>query len=260
MTVVCVGLLLASGCFDWERFEHGDAGRDVGTEGDGGARAISGYALTSGTDASRWVDACAAASHWSASWTGPTGDDLTDDGEWWVPAPYLPADFAFAFYDEAPITGVHVAVDGALAFRGSIGTYATAARCPLSASARATVSGAYPFWDDLQAFPSGPMNHSALCAAVLGDAPARRFVVTWSDVGLFNAPDQNTHLTFSVVLTETANTVEFVYKTLTINVPGHEGGANAAVGLLGSAAVQSVQYSCKQGTLGDGAWVLFTPM
>jgi hypothetical protein len=66
--------------------------------------------------------------------------------------------------------------------------------------------------------------------ATVGAAPNRRLVAQWNDAGFYPAPDAATHLTFEVVLSESTQTVEVLYNTMTA-ATSRGTGASATVGV-----------------------------
>jgi hypothetical protein len=100
-------------------------------------------------------------------------------------------------------------------------------------------------------------NGNGVCYATAGTAPNRQLVATWSQVNLSSDPGST--LTFSIVLTETTNTIDFMYQT----AGGADGGldptvagANATVRLQAKQGgpLVTTQYSCAK------AFITQTPL
>ena len=101
-----------------------------------------------------------------------------------------------------------------------------------------------------------------ICYGVSGTTPNRQFVVTWEQAT--NVNDPGSVLTFSVILTETTNTIDFAYQTATSTDgdPGHElAGADTTVGIqspVGGAELFVKQF-CGKGSPSPG-FLTSTPM
>ena len=53
-----------------------------------------------------------------------------------------------------------------------------------------------------------------MCYGTSGSAPNRQFVVTWKNMRGFNDPTDSTNLTFSAILSEGTDTVDFAYGSM----------------------------------------------
>lgn len=95
-----------------------------------------------------------------------------------------------------------------------------------------------------------------MCVRTVGTAPNRQFVVEWLDVSAYM--HDMAHLTFEAVLSETTNTVDVLFNTLTgtgmdsIAVDG----SNATVGIQNAAGTLFVAHS---GTVSTTAGIRFAP-
>ena len=98
-----------------------------------------------------------------------------------------------------------------------------------------------PYWADLDLSAQG-----ALETAVVGETPARIFVVEWDNVPLYG-PDIDDRVTFEAQLFETSGDIVFLYEDPT-TVAGGNGGA-AVVGIQSERQGLSLSYSCRQPTL-----------
>jgi hypothetical protein len=95
-----------------------------------------------------------------------------------------------------------------------------------------------------------------------GDAGNAQFVVTWSQATVNNDP--GSVLTFSIVLTQGTNTIDFLYKTATGADGGLDAivaGANATVGLQALHIMPYTKYSCASTFIQSTPFAIrFTPM
>jgi len=98
-----------------------------------------------------------------------------------------------------------------------------------------------PYWADLDFTLFG-----ALETAVMGEAPARVFVVEWDDVPLYGA-DTDDRVTVEAQLYEGSNDVVFLYQDATTTAAGN--GGRAVVGLQSEAQRLSLSFSCLQPVL-----------
>jgi hypothetical protein len=92
----------------------------------------------------------------------------------------------------------------------------------------------YAFGDDLFTRATG------VCVATQGVMPNRQFVVTWEDA--FLKSDSSSHLTFSIVLTETTNTIDLLFKTMTSGAEAM--GSMAVIGIEDSTGSRYATFSC----------------
>ncbi len=152
--------------------------------------------------------------------------------------------FAFTFYG-AEYDSVSVSSNGNLQFTtGS----------PLAfPSCLAPVAGLgdliSPYWADLDFTLYG-----ALETAVIGEAPARVFVVEWDDVPLYGA-DTDDRVTVEAQLYEGSNNIVFLYQDATTTAAGN--GGRAVVGLQSEAQRLSLSFSCLQPVLPASGGLLF---
>jgi hypothetical protein len=116
--------------------------------------------------------------------------------------------------------------------------------CPLPMASN-DHSAIYAFADDLITRGGG------VCIATQGAAPNRQMVVTWEDAGFPNGGRRggvsNGHLTFSVVLTETANTIDLVFQTMSGTMEAQ--GNQAAIGIEDSTGALAPQFSCNAASI-----------
>jgi hypothetical protein len=122
--------------------------------------------------------------------------------------------------------------------------------CPLPNAIADPFPAIYAFGDDLFTRATG------VCIAIQGIQPKRQFVMTWEDAYLKS--DGSTHLTFSLVLAETANTIDLLYGTM---MSGAEAmGSKAAIGIEDSSGTRSAQFSCDMASIPSTPFgVRFTP-
>jgi hypothetical protein len=123
-------------------------------------------------------------------------------------------------------------------------------------TANETSPAVFPMWEDLvlRAAPG-----SDICYITSGTAPNRKFVVEWKDAENFlaTAPDMS-HLTFEVVLSETTNTLDFIYSVL-MAAPGDETRVNGATANIGLQAAGGAAFIVHTGTVTVANGVRYTP-
>ena len=191
---------------------------------DGGEAGPPFYTVSTPTPPPAFVDACAL--------TGSvTVLQAHDNSVTMVAA--LP--FAFSFYG-APVTKYWVNTNGVLGVDPSLPTINPFVVCPLPMIG-VPHPAIYAFADDLETRDSG------ICIGTTGAEPNRQFVVTWKDAMLKGK--SSSHLTFSVVLSETINTVDLAYETLTGGTGGAAEGSGATIGLEDSTGTRTDQFSCR---------------
>jgi hypothetical protein len=186
---------------------------------------FTGY--TESTSPLAFVNACAQATH---SEYLPTTDDSYASAQ-------LP--FGFLFYGSS-YRNFFFSTNGAVGFGSPTANYSNTC-LPTTGVVNAILA----YWDDLY-------TRTRICTATIGSAPSRQHVITWDDVRLY--ADTNTHLTFSVVLTEGSNTVDLLYQTVS------PGGSSATIGVQDSTGTISTQHSCNTSSLGAGTAIRYTGM
>jgi hypothetical protein len=105
------------------------------------------------------------------------------------------------------------------------------------------------FWDDLYTTPG-----NGLCTATIGIPGERQFVVTWNQMGFFGSQD-NTSLTFSAILHEGTNAIDYVYYDMSSPLGTRGAGDSATIGLQGATGVN--QYSFDQAVINNGQSIHF---
>ena len=180
---------------------------------------------TTSTSPLAYIDACAQAVH--SEYLGTTDDSYATVS--------LP--FAFQFYDAAH-REAWFSTNGVVGFASPTSNYSNTC---LPAGIGTVI---YAYWDDLYI-------RARMCTATTGTAPNRRWVLTWDDARLY--ADANSHITMSVVLSETANTVDLFYPTVS-------GLASSATIGVENVGVGSTQFSCNTASLANGTSIRFTGM
>lgn len=153
--------------------------------------------------------------------------------------------FEFIFYGYRG-TSAWVSSNGVIGFGSTASSTLSNACLPSTSGPQ---NALFAFWDDLVTSTAG------VCLGTLGAAPNRVHVVTWSNAHTFG--DATSVLTFSAMLTETANTVDVVYQTLT---GATATGASATVGVQNQDRTMATQHSCDTASLASGTAIRFTPM
>ncbi len=128
--------------------------------------------------------------------------------------------FPFTFYGVSAATQVIYNRNGVFAFEGTLpptgnnGTvFSYTFQNKLLPESPAVVSvspAAYPFWDGLKANAG-----AQICRGTSGTTPNRKFVITWKNLKGFNNADNSTNLTFSAILSEGVDTLDYVYSSMT---------------------------------------------
>jgi hypothetical protein len=157
--------------------------------------------------------------------------------------------FPFTFYGVSGTTQITYNRNGVFAFggnapptgdNGTVGNYTfknkTLPETPAVVSAS---PAAYAFWDGLNGNPG-----ALVCHGTSGTTPNRKFVITWKNLKGFNDPDNSTNLTFSALLSEGVDTIDYVYSSMTggagndsvypaITNAQRAAGKNAVIGVQG---------------------------
>ncbi|MEP7120007.1 MAG: hypothetical protein ABJE95_03815 [Byssovorax sp.] len=128
--------------------------------------------------------------------------------------------FAFTFYGVSGTTQVTYNRNGVFSFganapptgdNGTVGNYTFKNKgLPENPAVVSTSPAAYAFWDGLNGNPG-----ALVCHGTSGAAPSRKFVITWKNLKGFNDPDNSTNLTFSAIMSEGIDTIDYVYSTMT---------------------------------------------
>ena len=144
--------------------------------------------------------------------------------------------FPFTFYG-VTYDALNAASNGNLQFTTRSPVYRAACARPVAGMGDLIA----PYWADLDLTNAG-----ALETAIIGEAPARVFVIEWDDAPLYG-PDLEDRVTFEAQLFETTNDIVFLYADPT-TVAGGNGGA-AAVGIQSERLELALTYSCQQAVL-----------
>jgi hypothetical protein len=159
--------------------------------------------------------------------------------------------FPFTFYGTSATTKVIYNRDGVFAFGGTLppsGDNGNASTytfknvlLPETPTTKSVSPAAYVFWDGLNNNLGG-----LICHGTSGTTPNQRFVMTWKNLKGFSDPDNSTNLTFSAILSEGIDTIDYVYSTMT-SASGNDviyptmtnaqraAGKNAVIGVQGPA-------------------------
>jgi hypothetical protein len=192
---------------------------DAADAGDAGA---PGYTSSLPTPVPAFLDACSLPGH--ASFFQTTHDNASVSG--------LSLPFPFPFYGSSE-ANYWVNTNGVMGFGLSSSNIPTL-MCPLPDTLFDPHPAIYAFGDDLS-------TRAGVCVASTGSSPGRQLVVTWEDA-MFSV-SMSGHLTFSVVLTETANTIDLLYETMT---GGSEAeGDQATIGMEDSTGMSFTEFSCR---------------
>lgn len=159
--------------------------------------------------------------------------------------------FPFTFYGTGATTKVIYNRNGVFAFGGTLPPSADNGSSnnytfknvllPETPTTKSVSPAAYVFWDGLNSNLGG-----LLCHGTSGATPNRKFVMTWKNLKGFNNADGSTNLTFSAILSEGIDTIDYVYSTMTSAVGNdaiyptmtnaqRAAGKNAVIGVQGPA-------------------------
>ncbi len=150
------------------------------------------YTQTTSTQA--YIDACAAAGRVVLLAS-------SDDG---TAASTIPFAFRFWNQDLAAGSAITVSSNGNFQF-GAGGSPSLGGSIPSTSAPNNMIA---PYWGDDHTSASG------VCVATTGAAPNRKFIVEWRNA-YHCCTAGNATLTFEAILSETTNTIDFVYTTMT---------------------------------------------
>jgi hypothetical protein len=157
----------------------------------------------------------------------------TDDGSAGATMP-----FPFLYYSQSQ-TSFWMSSNGSLGFGAPPGNSAEYLfACPMPTSSDPPFALAV-FGDDQITSVSG------ICASVVGSAPNRKLVVTWKNSTLFASPTAT--LLYSAIMSETTNTIDVVYGTMTDTNAAtllRAQGQMAAIGMQDLAPTLATVFAC----------------
>ena len=215
--------------------------------------AYSTYTMTPGT-ASGFIDACATGTKVLLNSEGLTMEQIV-----------LPFPFTLYGMTYSPLTAagkLTISRFGSLGF-GNLGTangssYNTGANVALpSTSAAAFQPGIFPFWDDLNYTTN--LAASGVCTLVSGLAPNRQLVVTWKNMKFTGDTNGTANMTFSALLSEGSDRVDFAYSSMTAASQVRANGNSATIGVQspsGTAAKALYNVANSAGTSSTKSYAL----
>jgi hypothetical protein len=153
-----------------------------------------------------YVDVCAAAGH-RTYFAG------IDDGSIVEAIP-----FTFSAWGR-PAEAAWLSPNGGITFGGAVQPF----NQTLPVAATGIDRPIYAFWDDL-------LMRTGVCTVTTGVAPARVYLVEWSDASVFPMRPE-VHLTFELALDEASGTIDALYRTM--DGPGVALGEAATIGIQG---------------------------
>jgi hypothetical protein len=158
----------------------------------------TGYRVVRDDPSGRWVDACATPGHQTV-----LAD--VDDGSFRAALP-----FRFRFWGQPLLEGAAVLVspNGYLTFQPGAPTPANGIIPNRLDGVDAVIAAQ---WRDLRTRSAG------VCLAVLGNPGARQWVIQWSDARYYTSIFG--HLNFEVVLSESIDTIDLNYGSMTLSEP-----------------------------------------
>jgi len=151
--------------------------------------------------------------------------------------------FSFSFYGQS-YTTAFASTNAMVSFDASFADF-TNAPLPWNGGTPAL----FVFWDDLYTTAG-----NGLCTATIGPPGERQFVVTWSQLGFFGSLD-NTSLTFSAILREGSNAIDYAYFDMSSPLGTRGAGDSATIGLQGPTGTN--QFSFDQAVINNGQSIHF---
>jgi hypothetical protein len=217
-------------------------------DGDANMPGAHGYTVSAVSPAPAFLDACSPPGLFLTAL--PSHDDAATSP--------LPLPFSFPFYGVTK-TKYWVNSNGVAGFDGTASNLPLV-DCPLPQPLADPYPAIYAFADDLftrsTMVPTTPPSLAGVCMALSGASPNRRFVITWEDAYLKSS--MSGHLTFSIVLTETAGTIDLMYGTMTGGTEAE--GDQATIGMADSTGALFTQFSCRMPVVTSTPFdVRFTP-
>ncbi|HEY5241456.1 MAG TPA: hypothetical protein VIJ22_08325 [Polyangiaceae bacterium] len=202
-----------------------------------------GYSQTNPT--ATFINACAV--------TGGMTGQLVNQSSW-ATSPGFALPFTFTFFGTAQ-TQAFLGTEGTLGF-GAPTVFLDLPQCGQTAPFT-NFAAVIAFGD--QELATGP---SGACYATVGTAPNQQFVATWEQASLFSDP--SSVLTFSIILTQTTNSIDLVYQTASGadgGVDSNVGGASATVRLQAPATPElTASASCNKAFIPSTPYdIRFTP-
>lgn len=188
--------------------------------------------------------------------------------------------FPFTFYGVSGTTQVIYNRNGVFAFGGNLpptGDNGTVngykfknKTLPETPAVISTSPAAYAFWDGLNGNPG-----ALVCHGTSGTTPNRKFVITWKNLKGFSDPDNSTNLTFSAILSEGVDTIDYVYSSM-IGAAGSDviypamtnvqraAGKNAVIGVQGPNGAVNIATpfpaAIGGSVIASGTKIRFTPV
>jgi hypothetical protein len=205
-----------------------------------GALAGNGYAFDDSAPFS-WVDACA---------EGNVLVDISDGDD--ESQSDVPVGFTFSF-GGADYTMVEPTSNGVISLNQEGNTEYDNLEIPTTEWEGAAL---FPWWDDLDTEEAGQV-----CAATVGQAPNRAFVVEWDAVADHNIGDADETISFEAVMCESSDNVVFQYLDAVFGdqeFPEKDNAGDASVGIQQTSS-NGLQYSFNEAVITDGMAIAFYP-
>jgi hypothetical protein len=188
-----------------------------------------------------FIDACSltgASTLYNAALPSPAVQPVLQNTFISLPFPFV---FLDTVFDTSTANGMNIASNGAI---GLSDVTAIPAHRTIPDATGFTDYTLFPFWNEnLQPGASGVCYASTSAAA-----PNRQFVVTWKDAALYDGTSTyKDTMTFSVLLTETTDTIAFMYRKWdTTSCGTHDSttqGGGATIGIQGVGALGTAASS-----------------
>ncbi|MFZ4585165.1 MAG: putative Ig domain-containing protein [Acidimicrobiia bacterium] len=134
------------------------------------------------------------------------------------------------------VQSLNVNAAGYVRFDGGDASWADDSPLP-SANGKGVIA---PLWDAWI-----PIDGTSITTKTVGDAPNRRFVVQWNNIG-HNGSPANEAVTFQLIVDEATSAITFQYLDTSMNDPSLDNGASAAIGITRPDGSSGTQYSYHQ--------------
>lgn len=188
-----------------------------------------------------------------------TAISLSDDGRVEVA---LPSDFDYRFYGRE-ISRLWINMDGAISFDDvNLTPFTNSTFCPPYSNPgswrNTAVEVIAAWWDDMNPGAGGEITWE-----IVGDAPNRRFVVNYTEVGLgFSWVTGDQNVSYRIVLDEGTDIIHVCYIDGVMEARSFESQGNAAISGLNrgnGATGDGITFGCFDAVLTSGRNLLYRP-
>jgi hypothetical protein len=193
------------------------------------AGGCGGYTVTNPSPQA-FVDACSLAGHSSVL----PSQSFNASGVLSLP-------FTFQFWGSS-VTQFWVNCSGAIGLDGTPNTFSYPGEsgiCPNAIPDGSFLSPAMGLFGDFEVSTSA----TGICYGTQGVQPNRLFVVTYEDA--VELLDNSSDMTYSAIVTETTNTIDFIYNKMTGTGSGYSQGLRAVVGIQPAQGLAGITQWCQ---------------